>query len=198
MLEGAGFRAIPVASAEEALEVVGAGFDIRVMVTDVELSPLGMNGFELVRKVNEVRQIGIVVVSGRAAPDGGELPPNARFVAKPVHEATLIHLVRDVEGSKPKPLPIRADVSAEPAADWTLTPRQHQVLDLLVQGKSNREIAEALRLSENTVKVHLVTIYRALGVSSRTEALLSGIKRMTVNPQRSFGSTGDPPLAREV
>jgi DNA-binding NarL/FixJ family response regulator len=68
---------------------------------------------------------------------------------------------------------------------WTLTPRQQQVLELLVQGKSNREIAEAMGLSENTVKVHLVTIYRVLGVSSRTEALLAGMKRL---PSRQ-----DPP-----
>jgi DNA-binding NarL/FixJ family response regulator len=49
---------------------------------------------------------------------------------------------------------------------------------LLVAGKSNREIAEAMGLSENTVKVHLAAIFRVLGVSSRTEALLAGLKRM--------------------
>jgi DNA-binding NarL/FixJ family response regulator len=36
-------------------------------------------------------------------------------------------------------------------------------------------------LSENTVKVHLVSIFRALGVSSRVEALLAGLKRLPVN-----------------
>jgi DNA-binding NarL/FixJ family response regulator len=50
---------------------------------------------------------------------------------------------------------------------------------LLVQGKSNREIAEAMGLSENTVKVHLAAIYRVLGVSSRAEALLAGMKRLS-------------------
>ena len=47
MLESGGFRVMPVASAEEALQVLGAGLDIRAVVTDVELSPLGMKGFEL-------------------------------------------------------------------------------------------------------------------------------------------------------
>ncbi len=55
-----------------------------------------------------------------------------------------------------------------------LSPRQRSVLQLLVQGKSNRDIALALDISPNTVKVHLVLIYRALGVSSRVEALLAG------------------------
>jgi DNA-binding CsgD family transcriptional regulator len=61
--------------------------------------------------------------------------------------------------------------------DRGLTPRQHEVLALLMQGKSNRQIAEALGLSPNTVRVHLVTIFRVLGVSSRTEALLAGMRR---------------------
>ncbi len=55
-----------------------------------------------------------------------------------------------------------------------LTPRQRAVLELLVQGKSNRDIAAALDLAENTVKVHMAAVFRALGVSSRVEALLAG------------------------
>ncbi len=46
-----------------------------------------------------------------------------------------------------------------------------------MQGKSNPQIAEALGLSPNTVKVHLATIFRVLGVHSRTEALLAGMRR---------------------
>ena len=176
MLESGGFRVIPVATAEEALEVLGAGLDVRAMVTDVELSGSGMDGFELARKVHEEHQIGVVVVSGRAAPDAGELPLGVRFVAKPVHKATLVHLVRDVVGREPEPPSVRS--LAERVTASTLTPRQHEVLGLLVQGKSNREIAEALGLSENTVKVHLAVVFRVLGVHSRTEALLAGMKRL--------------------
>jgi PAS domain S-box-containing protein len=51
-----------------------------------------------------------------------------------------------------------------------LTPRQRQVLELLVGGHSNREIAKALGLQEPTVKVHLRAIYQALGVNSRLKA----------------------------
>jgi DNA-binding NarL/FixJ family response regulator len=57
-----------------------------------------------------------------------------------------------------------------------LTPRQQEVLALMVQGKSNRDIAQELGLSESTVKVHLAGIFRALGVSSRVEALLAGLR----------------------
>jgi len=183
MLESGGFRVVPVASAEEALEVLGAGLDVRVMVADVELSGSGMDGFELARKVHAEHRIGIVVVSGRASPDAGELPPGIIFVAKPVHKATLVHLVRDAVGREPEPPSVRP--LAEPVTASTLTPRQHEVLGLLVQGKSNQQIGEALGLSTNTVKVHLVTVFKVLGVSSRTEALLAEMKRL---PSRQ-----DPP-----
>jgi DNA-binding NarL/FixJ family response regulator len=53
-----------------------------------------------------------------------------------------------------------------------LTSRQTEVLAQLCQGKSNREIGQALGLSENTIRVHLADIFRALGVSSRAEAIV--------------------------
>lgn len=51
-----------------------------------------------------------------------------------------------------------------------LTPRQHQVLRLLSQGMSNKEIAHALRIAESTTKIHTAMLMRALGVRNRTEA----------------------------
>lgn len=54
-----------------------------------------------------------------------------------------------------------------------LTERQSEVLKLMSRGKSNRDIAGLLGLSEGTVKVHLTAIFKALGVSSRTQALVA-------------------------
>ena len=53
-----------------------------------------------------------------------------------------------------------------------LTKRQRNVLDLMAKGQSNREIASALELAESTVKVHITAIFRILGVSNRTQAVL--------------------------
>jgi DNA-binding NarL/FixJ family response regulator len=53
-----------------------------------------------------------------------------------------------------------------------LTRRQRNVLDLMAKGQSNREIAHALNLAESTVKVHITAIFRILGVSNRTQAVL--------------------------
>lgn len=64
-----------------------------------------------------------------------------------------------------------AGVSAE--ATTTLTPRQREVLALLGQGKSNKEIARILDLSEGTVKLHVTAILKALNVSNRTGAVVA-------------------------
>lgn len=55
----------------------------------------------------------------------------------------------------------------------SLTKRQQDVLELMAQGRSNREIAEALGLAEGTVKVHVAAVLRALNVSNRTQAVLA-------------------------
>ncbi len=54
-----------------------------------------------------------------------------------------------------------------------LTPRQLAVLGLLSEGKSNKEIARGLAISDLTVKVHITTIFRKLGVATRTQAILA-------------------------
>ena len=54
----------------------------------------------------------------------------------------------------------------------SLTRRQKNVLDLMAKGQSNKEIAQALQLAESTVKVHITAIFRTLGVSNRTQAVL--------------------------
>jgi DNA-binding NarL/FixJ family response regulator len=60
------------------------------------------------------------------------------------------------------------------AAGESLTPRQREVLQCLIRGQANKEIARALDLAEPTVKAHLVTIFRVLKVKSRTQAVMAG------------------------
>lgn len=55
-----------------------------------------------------------------------------------------------------------------------LTPRQRDVLTLLAQGKSNKQIGETLGLTEATVKQHVSAILKTLGVTNRTQAVLAG------------------------
>jgi DNA-binding NarL/FixJ family response regulator len=58
-----------------------------------------------------------------------------------------------------------------------LTPREQEVLQLLAQGMSNRNIADTLFISERTVQAHLTNIFAKMQVSSRLEAVLAAIRR---------------------
>ena len=58
----------------------------------------------------------------------------------------------------------------------TLTAREHDVLALLADGLSNRDIAGQLSISEHTVKFHLASIFGKLGASTRTEAVQRGLR----------------------
>ena len=58
----------------------------------------------------------------------------------------------------------------------SLTAREHDVLALVSDGLSNREVAHALAISEHTVKFHLASIFGKLGVSTRTEAVQRGVR----------------------
>ncbi len=64
-----------------------------------------------------------------------------------------------------------------------LTPREMDVLRLLSQGQSNKEIARILHLVEETVKSHMRHILAKLGVQSRTQAVLAAIRLGIVSPQ---------------
>jgi DNA-binding NarL/FixJ family response regulator len=59
------------------------------------------------------------------------------------------------------------------SADRELTRREQQILMLLTDGRTTRQISKELFLSEGTVKTHLTAIYRKLGVTNRTEAAIA-------------------------
>jgi DNA-binding NarL/FixJ family response regulator len=58
-----------------------------------------------------------------------------------------------------------------------LTSREHDVLELVVRGASNREIADALVVTENTVKYHLKNIFQKLHLKSRAQVVAYALQR---------------------
>jgi DNA-binding NarL/FixJ family response regulator len=67
--------------------------------------------------------------------------------------------------------------------DLGLSPRQVEVLKLLVEGKSNKLIARDLLMSESTVKTHLEALFRRLGANSRTQAVVAAARLgLRLNP----------------
>ena len=67
----------------------------------------------------------------------------------------------------------RAPVGAQPV----LTPREHQVLDLVASGWSNRAIADELTVSEHTVKFHVRSLLEKLGADTRADAVARAARR---------------------
>src|SRR5436189_5209307 len=65
--------------------------------------------------------------------------------------------------------------------EYSLTQREHDILALLAEGRSNREIAQGLYLSDKTVKAHLAAIFRKHGVTNRTQAAMMAVQ-MGVGP----------------
>jgi len=70
------------------------------------------------------------------------------------------------------PLLMRHVPAASPNGGSRLTPRQLEVLRGITEGKSNKEIGRAMKLSEATVKAHVMAVYRCLNVDNRVAAML--------------------------
>lgn len=170
---------IEAGSADEALSALAADTDIDLAVIDLMLPE--MNGFALLAVLaKRFPDIPAIVVSAmddevsvRRAIKAGA----SGFVSKASSGAALLAAVRVVlAGGVHMPpgcssTPPATDVPA--SEKFRLTAAQARVLELLAGGKTNREIAELLGLSEGTVKVHMSAIFRALGVSSRAQALVA-------------------------
>jgi DNA-binding NarL/FixJ family response regulator len=77
--------------------------------------------------------------------------------------------------------------------EFSLTHRERDILGLLAEGRSNRDIAQSLYLSEKTVKAHLAAIFRKLGVANRTQAAMAAVS-MGIEPGRQPdpGANGTP------
>ncbi len=92
------------------------------------------------------------------------------------HEALIDALRKVHSGGRFVPPPVaRALASRMPGSD--LSSREREVLSLLVRGRSNREIAQELRIKEATVKSHVSVILMRLNVTDRTQAVIAALQR---------------------
>ena len=111
------------------------------------------------------------------------------YVTKPVNPAKLIESVEQAfEGGTPmsphiarKVLEMFKQFAPPPKADYNLTAREQEVLELLVQGDDFKLIAEKLFLSNYTVRAHIRNIYEKLHVHSKSQAVSKALKEKILN-----------------
>jgi DNA-binding NarL/FixJ family response regulator len=99
------------------------------------------------------------------------------YVLKSMPPKELVEVIRQVHAGKKRIPPQLAAQLAEHMSDEALTEREVQVLSQIAGGNRNRDIAEQLFISEETVKVHIKHIMEKLGASDRTQAVAIGIRR---------------------
>jgi two-component system nitrate/nitrite response regulator NarL len=165
----------------EGLHVAEAHDDLDAVMLDLMMP--GMAGMTAIREFGKRRpDLPVIVLSSSEDPDDVRhaLAAGALgYVPKSASPQTLVSALRFVlQGNiyvPPFILDQVANFADETAATGTtlaprLTDRQVEVLRLVCQGYSNKEIGRLLGLSDKTVKTHITAIFKALNVSNRTQA----------------------------
>ena len=167
----------------ETLTLLARHPDCALVLLDLTLP--GARGLDLLAELRRDRpQLPIVVLSAThdSATVGAAIAAGARgFVAKTATPQSLLDAITTVlDGGRHITRDLRAtprSVKGVPIDILGLTPRQSDVLELLMQGRPNTLICRDLHLSEGTVKVHVSAILKALNVHSRAQAIVELARR---------------------
>jgi DNA-binding NarL/FixJ family response regulator len=167
------------ASGEELLEHIGA-WRPHVLIQDL-LMPGGIDGIETMRRV-VARHPSVHVVALTASIDEARMMGVLRagasgYVRKDTDPEVLLAAVRAVSAGRTYIDPaIARQLARTPELD-ALTPRETEVLRHVASGESNRAIATALGVSEETVKTHVANVLSKLQVENRSQATVQALKR---------------------
>lgn len=102
------------------------------------------------------------------------------YLSKAMSAEDLVSALERIRGGEVVVTEVSGRIVSAPGLDWPgrdqgLTDRESEILALITQGKSNAEVAALTYLSPNTVKSYIRSIYRKIGVDSRTRAVLWGV-----------------------
>ncbi|SEQ86453.1 MULTISPECIES: response regulator transcription factor [Micrococcaceae] len=169
------------ASGEDALDLL-AQHPVSVVVMDLAMGP-GMDGIEAIRKIRERNKRQAILVFTTYDSDAD--------IVRAVDAGAMGYLLKDaapeeifaairgaVQGKSVMSAPVASRLFQQLRnPDEILTPREAELLSLLTEGLSNRELGQRLFISEATVKTHLAHIYAKLGVDTRAAAIATAIRR---------------------
>jgi DNA-binding NarL/FixJ family response regulator len=170
-----------VGAAANGAEALERFFQLRPAVALVDLRLPDMSGFELIKKIKEKSPNARIIVLSSYEGDVDiqrALEAGAQgYVAKGIVRDELLEIIRSVHQGRQRLPAAVAQTLAEHIADEPISPREHEVLSLMAAGKRNKEIAGALSIAEDTVKMHVRNIFSKLQVNDRTEAVTIALRR---------------------
>ncbi len=180
LIESVGMKVETYASADEFLDSYYPG-RAGCLLLDVRMP--GMSGLELQAYLaKEQIKIPVIIITGH-----GDVGMAVRamkagavdFIEKPFHDEDLLASIRvalDFDQEQRRLQAQRAELAARLAQ---LTPREHEVMELVTEGRSNRDIAAALGVSAKTVEAHRARVMEKMRASSLAElvrmALVAGV-----------------------
>jgi FixJ family two-component response regulator len=183
LCESAGLDVRAFASPREFLDG-GAPSSPACLVLDVQLP--GLSGLDLQAELAARRiQTPIVFVTGH-----GDIPMSVRamragavdFLTKPFGNQNVLAVIRAAIGKDQQLAPILAEKNALQQRLGTLTPREREVFDRVIKGMLNKQIADDLGASEQTIKVHRGRVMQKMQVVSVAELVQSAVKLGVLQP----------------
>lgn len=187
-----------VGEAGDGEEAVQLACELQPDIALVDIVMPGMNGVEATRQIKQrCPSVAVLILS---AYDDDQFVFSlleagaAGYLLKSIHSHELIAAVRAVSEGEPVLHPSIArkvmshfasgakESRAAPSNRLSeLTPREAEIFKMAVRGVGNKEIARRLSISVRTVQAHFTSVFKKLRVSSRTEAILLGIKEGWLN-----------------
>lgn len=170
------------ASSLEEFEIYSSVTDVLCLSPDIE----PITNFE--EMVDDSSLLGVLILVSEGGERSSLIPDSVNIawgilpLEAPIEqfEAAVRAIAVGLSIGKPSAITFLSDEEAidldDPLID-PLTDRELEVLQLLAQGKANKQIALDLAISEHTVKFHVSSIYTKLGAANRTEAVRLGVRR---------------------
>lgn len=183
---GEGIRVSKALSMAQALAIAEVAEDLDLALVDLHMPE--MDGMTGLRHLRERRpDLPVAILSGDPSPGVARAALQAGangFIPKTLGGSAVLAAMRlMLTGAHYLPAEIARQAAHDEVAAIGLSGREREVLDALVHGRSNKEIATIMRVTAATVALHLTNIYRKLSVTSRGQAVRRALE-LGLHPDR--------------